>query len=297
MYVLKLDVDLLICAHRMCRSVHHCWHKTNEKVLRLVVHPSRHGVIPDIMQTLRPEQFPHLIRLEVSLPHTELQPSDVINDAQWQALWGLIMAPSSVEKLTINFGPLLFYGHTCGMAHLIDAMQKPSAALRHITLRGSSIGISMAPLTCAVVDMSSQLDVLEVKHLGSFVYCFEHEIPTTKLAFGCRQLQFTFESSQFVASSYTTNEILVYWDQLFSDPRLRRIVVIAFCMGLDHWPSVKALHPPPVVVVPGRHVTIVFQDRAFSDDSIFALNAFEWLERLAATASEVDFYSPPQRQQ
>ena len=297
MHVLKLDVDILICARKICPGAHHCWQNTDEKVIRLVVHPSRRGMIPEIMQTLRPEQFPRLVQLDVSIQHSELQTSDVIGDAQWQALWGLVAAPSSVEKLTINFGALLFAGHTCGMVHLIAALETTGVALRHVTLRGSSIGISMAQLTCAVVGMSSQLDVLEIKHLGSFIYCFEHELPTTKLAFACRQLQFSFESSQFVSSSYSTNEILVYWDQLFSDSRLRRIVVIAFCMGLDHWPSLKDIHAPPAVVVPGRHVTIVFQDRTFSDDSVFALNAFEWLQRLASTASEVDFSSPPQRQQ
>ena len=68
--------------------------------------------------------------------------------------------------------------------------------------------------------------------------------------------------------------------------RLRRIVVVAFCVGLDHWPSLKDIHAPPVVAVPGRHVTIVFQDRTFDGMDIFALNAFQWLERLAATATQ-----------
>ena len=112
---MKLEVDLLICASEIHAGGHRCWETTNEKVIRLVLHPSRHGIIPEIIQTLRLDQFPRLVRLEVSLPHGELQPSDMINDAQWQALWGLVAVPSSVEKLTIDFGPLLFYGHTCGM--------------------------------------------------------------------------------------------------------------------------------------------------------------------------------------
>ena len=266
-------------------------------MIRLVLHPSRHGIIPEIIQTLRLDQFPRLVRLEVSLPHGELQPSDAINDAQWRALWGLVAVPSSVEKLTINYGSLLFHGHTCGMAHLIDAMETPGVALRHLKLRGSSIGISMCQLTSAVIAMSSQLDVLEFMHLGSFLYNgFEKEMPSTKMAFACRRLHFSFYSSQFYPSTFSTNEILVYWDQLFSDPHLHRIVVIFFsCMGLDHWPSVKDIRPPPAVV-PGRHVTIVLQDRTSWDDSIFTWNAFGWLERLTGTASEVELCSSPQKQ-
>ena len=285
MFVLKSDVDLVICVRGRLQNTN-----TGEQVVRLVVHPSRHGVIPEIIQTLRPEQFPRLVRLEVSLPHGELQPSDMINDAQWQALWGLVVAPSSVEKLTIDFGPLLFYGHTCGMAHLIAAMESPGVALRHITLHGVSHGISMCQLTSAVVALGSQLDRLEFMNLGSLMCnVFENEMPTTKLA--CKQLQFTFNCSQFISSRLSTHKMVMLWDLFFSDPRLRRIVVIAFCMGADQWPLVQDIQPPPVVV-PGRHVTIVLQDRTSWDDSIFKLNAFGWLERLAATASEVEVCSP-----
>ena len=285
MFVLKSDVDLVICVRGRLQNTN-----TGEQVVRLVVHPSRHGVIPEIIQTLRPEQFPRLVRLEVSLPHGELQPSDMINDAQWQALWGLVVAPSSVEKLTIDFGPLLFYRHTCGMDHLIAAMETPGVALCHITLRGNSHGISMCPLTSAVVALSSQLDRLEFMHLGSLMCnVFENEMPTTKLA--CRRLQFSVNSSQCIPSRLSTTEMVLLWDQFFSDPCLRRIVVIAFCMGPDLWPSVKDFQSPPAVV-PGRHVTIVLQDRTSWDESIFTLNAFGWLERLAATASEVEVCSP-----
>ena len=282
--MLNPGVDLVVCAR--CR-----WQNTNsgEQVVRLVVHPSRHGVIPDIIQTLRPEQFPRLVRLEVSLPHGELQPSDMINDAQWQALWGLVAVPSSVEKLTIDFGPLLFYGHTCGMAHLIASLETPGVALRHITLRGVSHGISMCQLTSTVVALGSQLDRLEFMNLGSLLCnVFENEMATSKLA--CKQLQFTFNCSQFIRSRLSTNQMVMLWDLFFSDPRLRHIVVITFCMGADQWPLLQDNSPPPAQV-PGRHVTIVLQDRTSWDDRIFKLNAFGWLERLAATASEVEVCS------
>ena len=286
MFALKLDVDVVICARIPC---HHCWQNMDEQVIRLLVHPSRHGVIPNIMETLCPKQFPRFVRLEVSLPHGELQPSD----AQWQALWGLVAAPSSVEHLTINFGVLMFCGHTCGMNHLIAALKTPAVALRHITLHGTSTGISMCQLASAVVAISSQLDMLQLMNLGPFLFHgFRNEMLTSKLPFACSQLQFTLHISQFIprydaTGNYSTNDILVVWDQIFSDPRLRRIVVNVLCVGSDQWPCMKDIVPPPVMV-PGRQVTIVLQGRIALGENNFKSNVMWWLERLAGTASTVD---------
>ena len=47
--------------------------------------------------------------------------------------------------------------------------------------------------------------------------------------------------------------------------------------------------PPPPVMVPGRRVIVELRDRACGNNSVFNWNAIQWLERLAGTASDVEF--------
>ena len=232
------------------------------------------------------EEFPHLCRLEMHLSHGQLL-STTIN-AQSEAIWRLVAAPSWVENLTIDFALPMLCGYTYGPAQLSAALETPGVALRHITLRGVP---PMRNVASAVLAMASQLETLHSVELDSFIYlALDNKLTTDKVALACRGLQFS--SVGFIPPQFMARELLVAWDRLFSDPRLRRIVVSGFRSGRScDWPSIQMIDPPPPppVMVPGRRVTIELRDRTCRDNSVFNWNAIEWLERLAGTASEVEF--------
>ena len=228
-------------------------------------------------------EFPHLCRLEMHLSHGQLLSTRI--DAQSEAIWRLVAAPSSVENLTIDFAAPMLCGYTYGPTQLSAALETPGVALRHITLRGVP---PMRNVASALVAVASQLKTLRVVELDSSLYlALDNKLSTDKVALACRQFQFS--SVGFIPPQFMARELLVAWDRLFSDPRLRRIVVSGFLSGRScDWPSIQMIDPPPVMV-PGRRVTIELRDRACGDNSVFNWNAIQWLERLAGTASEVEF--------
>ena len=229
------------------------------------------------------EEFPHLCRLEMHLSHEQLLCTTI--NAQSEAIWRLVAAPSSVENLTIDFAVPMLCGYTYGPTQLSAALETPGVALRHITLRGVP---PMRNVASAVVAVASQLETLRVGELDCSLYlALDNKLSTDKVALACRQFQFS--SVGFIPPQFDAGELLLAWDRLFSDPRLRHIVVSGFQSGQScHWPSIMTLDPPPVMV-PGRRVTIELRDRACTDNSVFNWNAIGWLERLAGTASEVEF--------
>ena len=233
----------------------------------------------------QPEEFPRFCRLEIYLLHRQLLCTTI--DAQCEGIWRLVAAPSSVENLTVHFPVPMLCGYTYGVAQLAAALETPGMALRHITLRGTPAAPPMRDVASAVVAISSQLETLHLVELDPFLYnALDGEVSNDKVVIACRRLQFS--SVEFIPPRFSGGELLVGWDRLFGDPRLRRIVVTGFRSTCD-WPSMKTIDPPPPVMVPGRRVTIELRDRACGNNSVFNWNAIEWLERLAGTASDVEF--------
>ena len=76
-------------------------------------------------------------------------------------------------------------------------------------------------------------------------------------------------------------------DRLFGDPRLQRVIVTDFwsCCEL---PSVDGMKDIPVMV-PGRRVMINLHTQA-NCICVFSSTVLGWLQRLAATATEVEFF-------
>ena len=170
------------------------------------------------------EEFPHLCRLEIYLSHEQLR-STTIN-AQSEAIWRLVAAPSWVENLTIDFALPMLCGYTYGPAQLSAALETPGVALRHITLRGVP---PMRNVASAVVAVASQLETLRVGELDCSLYlALDNKLSTDKVALACRQFQFS--SVGFIPPQFDASELLVAWDRLFSDPRLQRIVVSSSCL-------------------------------------------------------------------
>ena len=123
---------------------------------------------------------------------------------------------------------------------------------------------------------SSQLETLRVSTLGD----------GEMRSLACHTLEFS-DFDVDVSRWRTADNLLDVWDRQFADPRLRRVVVSNFCSHRV-WPSVERGAPLPVML-PGRRVTVQLVDRVCRDNSVFNWNALRWLERLAATASHVEF--------
>ena len=127
----------------------------------------------------------------------------------------------------------------------------------------------MQRVASAVVAISSQLETLRLVELDPFLYnALDGEVSNDQVVIACRRLQFS--SVEFIPPRFSGGELLVGWDRLFSDPRLRRIVVTGFRSTCD-WPSMETIDPPPPppVMVPGRRVTIELRDRTCRDNSVF----------------------------
>ena len=249
-------------------------------VIRIAVHLSSHN----ITKILQPEEFPRFCRLEVHLLQRQLLWATI--DAQCEAIWRLVAAPSSVENLTVNFDVPMLRISTYGGAQLAAALKTPGIALRHITLRGTL----MRDVASAVVAMCSQLETLRLVELDPFLWnaLNRKRLSTDKVEITCRRFQFSLVG--FIPPCFSAGELLEAWDRLFGDPGLRRIVVSGFRSSCD-WPSIKMLEePPPPVMVPGRRVTIELRDRMCRDNNVFNWNAIGWLKRLAGTATEVEFH-------
>ena len=232
----------------------------------------------------QPEKFSHLCRLEIYLSHEQLLWATI--DAQCEAIWRVVAAPSSVENLTVDSAVPMLCGYTYGPAQLSAALETPGMALRHITFRGVPPTRNLAS---TVVAMASQLQTLRLVELDSFLYlALDNKLSTDKVALACRQFQFS--SVGFIPPQFNASELLVAWDRMFSDPRLRRIIVSSFRSGRScHRLSTKTIDPPPPppLMVPGRRVTIELRDRTCR--SVFNWNGIEWLKRLTGTASELEF--------
>ena len=277
----------------MCASAHRCLciHGIGSKVIRIALYMPE---MQEIIATLRLQEFPRLRRLEVFLSQAQLPPPNV---TIWQGLWGLLMASSSVQNLTVDFGLPIFDKHTrscvhqCAhvcicAAHLLAAIATPGIALRHITLRGTPATPTMRDVASGVVAMSSQLDTLQLVQLDPFLWnALDNTMPTDRVAFACRQLQFS--SMDFIPPHFNASEMSTGWDRLFGDPRLQRIVVTDFwsCCEL---PPVNDMKDIPVMV-PGRRVMINLRDQADCTGT-FGFTVLGWLQRLAATATEVEFF-------
>ena len=110
-------------------------------------------------------------------------------------------------------------------------------------------------------------------------------MPTDKVAFACRQLRFS--AMHFIPPHFNASEILTGWDRLFGDPRLQRVIVTDFwsCCEL---PSVDGMKDIPVMV-PGRRVMITLHNQA-NCICVFSFTVLGWLQRLAATATQVEFF-------
>ena len=253
-------------------------------VIRIAVHLSSHN----ITKILQPEEFPRFCRLEVHLLQRQLLWATI--DAQCEAIWRLVAAPSSVENLTVNFDVPMLRVSTYGVAQLAAALKTPGIALRHVKLRGTPAAPVMRDVASAVVTMGSQLETLRLVELDPFLWnALNNGLPTDKVVITCRRFQFSLV--RFIPPRFSASELLVAWDHLFGDPRLRRIVVSGFWSSCD-WPSIKTIdRPPPLpVMMPGRRVTIELRDRTCKDNNVFNWNAIGWLKRLASTATEVEFH-------
>ena len=171
---------------------------------------------------------------------------------------------------------------------LAAALKNAGIALRHITLRGTPADRCMQRVASAVVAISSQLETLRLVELDPFLCnALDKRRSTNKVAIACRRLQFSSVGS--IPPRCSVSKLLVGWDRLFGDPRLRCIVVSSFQSGC-RWPSMFD-PPPPPPVVPGRRVIIELRDRTSDKrtNNGFHWDAISWLKRLASTATEVEF--------
>ena len=276
---LKPDVDLVIRPQTMCASSFRCVFipSIGSEVIRIAVHMPIDQIT--FCRILRPEEFPRFCRLEISVP-----PKCNTIGTPCEFMWRLVAAPSSVENLTVHFAADTFRAPTYGVRELAVFLENPGTALRHISLRGTPTG--MQDVAAAVVAMSTQLETLRLVELDPFLSnALDKRRSTNQVVIACRRLQF---SSVRLIPTQSTSDLLVAWDRLFADPRLRCIMVICFQSNCP-WPSTKLIDPPqPPVLVPGRRVIIQLRDR--TEKWWDNWNAIEWLERLAGTATEVEFY-------
>ena len=202
---------------------------------------------------------------------------------QCEGVWRLVAVPSSVEDLTVDF---MMGSHMWAVTQLAAALQNPSTALRHITLRGTPSSTCLCDLACTLVAVSSQLETLCLVELNPFVHnALDKTRSPDQVMLACRQLQFS--SVGFISTQHNTSDLRVAWDRLFANPRLRCIMVSILQDGCL-WPSTMSMDPPPPppVLVPGRRVIIKMEKLTFRD----YWDATEWLKRIADTATEVEFH-------
>ena len=280
--LLKPDVDLVIRPQNMCTSSFRCVciPGVSSEVIRIAVHMPVKQIAFD--RILRPEEFPRFCRLEICVP------DGILGDDmhQCEGVWRLVAVPSLVEDLTVDF---MMGSHTCAVTQLAAALMNPGTALRHVTLRGTPSSTWLPHLICTLVAVSSQLETLCLVELDPFLHNALDDESTDQVMLACKQLQFS--SFRFIPTDYNTSELLVAWDRLFGDPRLRRIVVSNLRSSCE-WPSTWTTMDPPVLV-PGRRVIIKLQDQTWWNVNDSHWDAFQLLKQIAATATEVEFHIHP----